>query len=69
MFLNRLAYLKSKDYYVTFVTVDSMLKNINIRGIPEEIYYKAIEVKGKLKTKSWVDFLTELLKIAEDSIE
>jgi len=37
-----------------------MLKNINIRDIPEELYYDIVELKGRLRAKNWVDFLREV---------
>ena len=43
-----------------------MLKNINIRDIPEPVYHKAVEWKGKLKAQSWADLLKKLLQIAEE---
>ena len=44
-----------------------MLKNINIRDVPEDLYYKALELKGKYKLKSWADLLKKLIEIAEVS--
>jgi len=43
-----------------------MLKNINIRDIPEPVYYKAQEIKAKLRLKSWTELLEFLLKKAEE---
>jgi len=37
-----------------------MLKNINIRDIPEDLYYEILEIKAKIKAKNWVDFLREV---------
>ena len=42
-----------------------MLKNINIRDIPELLYYEALEAKAKLKAKNWVDFLEKVVKLVE----
>jgi hypothetical protein len=42
-----------------------MYKNINIRDIPEPIYYKTIELKGKLKAKNWVAFLEKVIEAQE----
>lgn len=44
-----------------------MLKNINIRNVPERLYYKALELKGKYQAKSWADLLERLIEIAESS--
>jgi hypothetical protein len=42
-----------------------MNKNINIRDIPEQTYYKTIELKGKLKAKNWVTFLEKVIEALE----
>jgi len=44
-----------------------MLKNINIRNIPEPIFYKAQEIKAKLLLKSWAELLETLLRTYEES--
>jgi len=44
-----------------------MLKNINIRDIPEPLYYEALEVKAKLKAKNWVVFLEKIVKLAKEA--
>lgn len=43
-----------------------MKRNINIRGIPQPIYYKALELKAKLHAETWADFLEKVLKIVEN---
>ena len=42
-----------------------MKRNINIRGIPEELYFKTLELKAKLKARNWVDFLERVNRIVE----
>ena len=39
-----------------------MLKNINIRDIPEPLYYEVLQLKAKLRAKNWVDFLEKTVK-------
>ena len=39
-----------------------MLKNINIRDIPEPLYYQILGLKAKLNAKNWVEFLEKVLK-------
>ena len=45
-----------------------MKRNINIRGIPEELYFKTLELKAKLKAKDWGDFLEKAVRIIEKEI-
>lgn len=42
-----------------------MKRNINIRDIPEPIYYKALELKAKFHAENWVVFLEKALRIME----
>jgi hypothetical protein len=44
-----------------------MKKNINIRGIPEELYFEVLQLKASLKAETWVDFLREVARIAKYS--
>jgi len=38
-----------------------MDKNINIRDIPEPLYYRALALRGKLKAKNWEIFLEKII--------
>ena len=46
-----------------------MLKNINIRDIPEELYYDTVELKAKLEAKTWVDFLKYVLDMWQKVVD
>ena len=61
-----MGYTKTILLYVTFVTIFTMLKNINIRDIPEELYYDIVELKGKLRAKNWADFLRHVNRIVRE---
>jgi len=37
-------------------------KTINIRNIPEPLYYKILELKARLKARTWVKFLEMIAK-------
>ena len=36
------------------------MKSITIPNITDELYYKVLELKAKLKAKDWQDFLTKI---------
>ena len=42
------------------------MKKITFKNIPDELYFKAIEVKGKLHAKNWQEFLEKLIVELED---
>ncbi len=42
------------------------MKNIFIQKVPEDLYFKLIEWKGRIKANNWVDFLEKVIKILED---
>lgn len=42
-----------------------MTKNINIRDIPDNLYFKALELKGKLQLNSWAELLKKLMEAYE----
>ncbi len=39
-----------------------MVRNINIRDIPDTLYYKVMGLKAKLNAKTWIDFLEKITK-------
>ncbi|MHC1604610.1 MAG: hypothetical protein ACXQTP_01375 [Candidatus Methanofastidiosia archaeon] len=41
------------------------MKNITFKNIPDELYFKAIEVKGKIHARNWQDFLEKLIEEME----
>ena len=43
-----------------------MLKNINIRDIPEHLYYDTIQLKAKLRARNWNQFLEKTVKILKE---
>jgi len=42
-----------------------MLKNINIRDIPEPLYFSVLEAKAHLKAKNWIVFLEKIIELVE----
>lgn len=42
------------------------MKNITFKNIPDELYFKAIEAKGKLHAKNWQEFLEKLIDIMDE---
>jgi hypothetical protein len=38
------------------------MKNITFKNIPDELYFKAVELKGKLHAKNWQEFLEKVIK-------
>jgi len=43
-----------------------MLRNINIRDIPEQLYYDTVELKAKLEAKNWVEFLRKVNELVRE---
>ena len=41
------------------------MKNITFKNIPDELYFKAIEIKGKLRARNWQEFLEKLIEEME----
>jgi len=41
------------------------MKNIQMKGIADDLYYKAVEWKGKTKSDSWNDFLAKVVERLE----
>ncbi|MEA1994018.1 MAG: hypothetical protein U9N35_06475 [Euryarchaeota archaeon] len=42
------------------------MKNITFKNIPDELYFKAVELKGKLRAKNWQEFLEKVVKRMEE---
>jgi len=42
------------------------MKNMQIRNLPDETYFKLVEWKGKLKAKTWNEFLTKVVERLEE---
>ncbi|KYC49288.1 MAG: hypothetical protein AMQ74_01441 [Candidatus Methanofastidiosum methylothiophilum] len=42
------------------------MKSITIKGIPDDLYFKLIELKGKMKAENWEDFLEKMVKMMEE---
>jgi len=46
------------------------MKNITFKNIPDELYFKAIEAKGKLHARNWQEFLEKLIdNMDEDRVK
>jgi len=43
------------------------MKNITVKGIPDDLYFKLIEWKGRMKAENWEIFLEKMVKILEES--
>jgi hypothetical protein len=43
------------------------MKSITIKGIPDDLYFKLIEWKGRMKAENWEDFLEKMVKMLEES--
>ena len=39
---------------------DQKLKTLHIEKIPEDTYFKLVELKGKLRASTWVEFLQKI---------
>lgn len=44
-------------------------KNITFKEIPSELYYKTVELKGRLRCKNWEVFLEKVCKIVENELD
>ncbi len=42
------------------------MKNITFKNIPDGLYFKAVELKGKLHAKNWQEFLEKVIEKLED---
>jgi len=45
------------------------MKTITFKYIPDELYYKVIELKGRLHCKKWQTFLEKVCKIVEEELD
>lgn len=45
------------------------MKNITFKEIPDELYYKTVELKGRLQCRNWEVFLEKVCKIVEDEMD
>lgn len=43
------------------------MKNITFKNIPDNLYYKVVEWKGKLRCATWQDFLEKVIFVLEES--
>ncbi|MDX9799592.1 MAG: hypothetical protein WDA59_02170 [Methanofastidiosum sp.] len=43
------------------------MKSITIKGIPDDLYFKLIEWKGKKKAENWKDFLEKMVTMLEET--
>ncbi len=43
------------------------MKNITFKNIPDDLYYKVVEWKGKLRCATWQDFLEKVISVLEES--
>lgn len=43
------------------------MKNITFKNIPDDLYYKVVEWKGKLHCSTWQDFLEKVISVLEES--
>jgi len=41
------------------------MKNITFKNIPDDLYYKVVEWKGKLHSQTWQEFLEKTIEILE----
>jgi hypothetical protein len=45
------------------------MKNITFKNIPDNLYYKVVEWKGKRRCATWQDFLEKVISVLEESEE
>ena len=45
------------------------MKNITFKNIPDNLYYKVVEWKGRLRCATWQDFLEKVISVLEESEE
>ncbi|MBU6996462.1 MAG: hypothetical protein HXS41_07685 [Theionarchaea archaeon] len=43
------------------------MKNITFKNIPDNLYFKVVEWKGKLRCATWQDFLEKVIFVLEES--
>jgi hypothetical protein len=43
------------------------MKNITFKNIPDNLYFKVVEWKGKLRCATWQDFLEKVISVLEES--
>ena len=58
-------YLKDKHYYYHIQYLKQRwkdMKNITFKNIPDELYFKAVELKGKIHAKNWQEFLEKVIE-------
>jgi len=42
------------------------MKNIQFRGLSDDLYYKLVELKGRLKARTWNEFLAKVVERLEE---
>ena len=42
---------------------ESTLRTMHIEKIPEDTYFKLVELKGKLHASTWLEFLEKIVEI------
>ncbi|MBU7032376.1 MAG: hypothetical protein HXS53_07575 [Theionarchaea archaeon] len=43
------------------------MKNITFKNIPDNLYFKVVEWKGKLRCATWQDFLEKVITVLEET--
>lgn len=41
------------------------MRNINIRNIPDDVYFLLLKKKVELRARTWLEFIIKLLELAE----